>query len=141
LDIGQFSKILQKATIIPIPKPGKDHTDPPIYRPISLTSCICKTMERMINDSLVWFLESQDFIADIQCGFRSQRNTLDHLVKLESFIRDTFINNKYAVSIFFDLEKTYETTWRYGILRDLNNMGLRGKSTNICLSFFNRTSI
>ena len=48
-----------KAVIIPIPKPGKDKTD----RPIALTSCICKTVERMINDRLVWFLESNNLIS------------------------------------------------------------------------------
>jgi potassium voltage-gated channel Eag-related subfamily H protein 8 len=83
-------------------------------------------MERMINDRLVWFLESQKLLADIQCGFRSQKSTLDHLIKLESFIRDAFINQEYAVSIFFDLEKAYDTTWMYGILKDLHDMGLRG---------------
>jgi hypothetical protein len=30
------------------------------------------------------------------------------------------------VTVFFDLEKAYDTTWRYGILRDLHDMGLRG---------------
>jgi hypothetical protein len=28
--------------------------------------------------------------------------------------------------VFFDLEKAYDTTWKYGILRDLHDMGLRG---------------
>ena len=34
------------ATIIPIPKPGKDPGEPNNYRPIALTSCLCKTLER-----------------------------------------------------------------------------------------------
>ena len=55
---GKFPKDWSKATIIPIPKPNKDHTEATNYRPIALTSCLCKTMERMINDRLVWFLES-----------------------------------------------------------------------------------
>jgi hypothetical protein len=31
------------------------------------------------------------------------------------------------VSIFFDLQKVYDTTWKYGILKDLFDMGLKGK--------------
>ena len=45
----------REAIVIPIPKPGKDSTNTANYRPIALTSCICKTMERMVNDRLVWF--------------------------------------------------------------------------------------
>ena len=29
--------------------------------------------------------------------------------------------------MFFDLEKTFDTTWRYGILKDINKLGLRGR--------------
>ena len=48
---GKFPKDWIKATIIPIPKPNKDHTEATNYRPIALTSCLCKTMERMTG----WF--------------------------------------------------------------------------------------
>ena len=37
------------------------------------------------------------------------------------------IHRDHLVSIFFDLQKAYDTTWRYGILRDLYAMGLRGR--------------
>jgi len=89
------------ATIIPIPKPNKLHSDPNNYRPIALTSCLCKTMERIVNDRLVWFLESSESIAEIQCGFRHQRSTLDHLVQLETYVRDAFISREHVVAIFF----------------------------------------
>ena len=46
----------------PIPKPGKDHAEPTNYRPIALTSWLCKTLERMINKRLVWYLESNNLI-------------------------------------------------------------------------------
>ena len=56
-ETGNVPKSWKEATIIPIPKPGKDNTNPNNYRPIALTSCICKTLERMFNERLVWYLE------------------------------------------------------------------------------------
>ena len=54
-ETGKFPESWKLATIIPIPKPGKDHTEPTNYRSIALTSCLCKTLERMINGRLVWY--------------------------------------------------------------------------------------
>ena len=41
---GEFPPSWSEATIVPIPKPGKDPTNPGNYRPIALTSCVCKTL-------------------------------------------------------------------------------------------------
>ena len=132
---GVFPDSWRLATVIPIPKPGKDHAEPTNYRPIALTSCLCKTLERMINKRLVWYLESNDLISPIQSGFRSERSTNDHLIRLETFIRDAFVNREHVVSTFFDLEKAYDTTWRYGILKDLHDLGLKGRLPLFIKSF------
>ena len=95
---GQIPASWKEATVIPIPKPGKDHKNPTNYRPIALTSCLCKTMERMVNARLVWLLESEHLISDFQSGFRRGRSTLDHLVSLESFVREAFIKKEHAVA-------------------------------------------
>ena len=124
---GKFPASLKQATIIPIPKPGKDNTDPSNYRPIALTSCLCKTLERMINTRLIWFLESNGLITNFQCGFRSKRSTVDHLVRLETFVREAFIKKEHLTAVFFDLEKVYDTKWKYGIMRDLSDFGLKGR--------------
>ena len=67
----------------------------------------------MINDRLVWFLESNYLISGTQAGFRKNYSTNDHLVRLESFIRGAFIKKEHCVAIFFDLEKAYDTTLPY----------------------------
>ena len=106
---GVFPPSWRKAVISPIPKPGKDHSDPNNYRPIALTSCLCKTMERMVFDLFVWRLESINALGSVQCGFRKNRSTIDHLVRFESFIRNALIKGEHVVSILFDLEKAYDT--------------------------------
>ena len=40
---GDFPQCWSEAIVIPIPKPGKDHSDPNSYRPISLTSCVFRS--------------------------------------------------------------------------------------------------
>ena len=115
------------ATVIPIPKPNKDHTDPLSYRPIALTSCLCKVLKRMIYTRFIRYLEKSGILDRSQCGFRKHRSTTDHLVSLERYIRDAFAQKQQAVGLFFDLEKAYETTWQYGIIRDLHRIGLRGR--------------
>ena len=123
---GKFPEDRHKAVIMPIPKPGKDKTEATNYRPIALTSCICKTMERFINDRLVWFLESNNLISSNQAGFRKNYRTYDRLVRLESFIRDAFIEKGTLYRNIFYLEKAYDTTWKYGIMKDLHDIGLIG---------------
>ena len=59
----KFLEYWQYATIFPIPKPGKAPTEPNNHRPIALTSCLCKTLERMINRKLTWCLESNNHIS------------------------------------------------------------------------------
>ena len=134
---GTFPSKWQQATIIPLPKPDKDHSDPNSYRPIALTSCLCKTMERMVNNRLVYYLESNNIITNIQSGFRQQRSTTDQLVRLETWIREGLANREHVVAVFFDLEKAYDTTWKHGILSDLFKAGLRGYLPQFVAKFLN----
>ena len=61
-----FPTLWKTAIIIPVPKPGKVLSDPGSYRPIALTSCLCKTMERMVNSRLTWYLERHKVIPKTQ---------------------------------------------------------------------------
>jgi hypothetical protein len=49
-------------------------------------------------------------ITVFQSGFRRGRSTLDHLIRFESFIRETFIKSEHRIAVFFYLKKAYDTT-------------------------------
>ncbi|GFT13876.1 probable RNA-directed DNA polymerase from transposon X-element [Trichonephila clavipes] len=123
----------QEAIVIPILKPGKDPKNPLSYRPIALTSCLCKTLERMVNARFVFQLEKHRCIPLFQSG----RSTLDNIIMLENKVRNAFVRRNHLVSIFFDIEKAYDRTWRYGILRTLFNFGLRGNLPIFIQNFLN----
>ena len=122
---------------MPIPKSAKDTTNPTNYWSIALTSCICKTLEGMINNRLIWFLEKNKLIINLQTGFRKARSTIDHLIHLETLIRKAFAKKEHMTAIFFDIEKAYDTTWKYGVIKDLKNMGLKGKLLIFIENFLN----
>ena len=63
----------------------------------------------------------------ISSGFRTDRSTADYLVRLETFIRDASIKKKHVVAVFLFWKKTNDTTWRYGILKDIHKLRLRGR--------------
>jgi len=46
LEKRRLRRTWKKSIIIMIPKPGKDHTIPSSYRPISLLSCLSKLFEK-----------------------------------------------------------------------------------------------
>ena len=125
----------RESCIIPIPKPGKDHTNPTNYRPIALTSCLGKLMEKIINKRLIEFLESNRLLSPFQCGFRKNRATIDHLIRLDTYIKKAFADNKVTIGVFFDLAKAYDTTWRYGILKDINDIGMKGELPKYVVEF------
>ena len=79
----------------------------------------------MINKRLTWFLESNNHKSQFQSGFRIDRSTTDNVVRSGTLIRDAFIKKEYVVAVFFDLQKAYDTTWRYGILKDIHKLGLK----------------
>ena len=124
---SDFPNVWEVASILPFLKPGKDSSLPTSYRPIALTSCVCKLMEKMVNIRLVWYLESKKLIAPSQCGFRRMHSCTDVLIRLEEAICRAFASKQHYVAVFFDLEKAYDTTWRYGILKALHEAGLRGE--------------
>ena len=56
----------------------------------SLTSCVGKVMERMINTRLMWHLETNNFIAKEQAGFSQNRSTEDQAACFAQKVEDGF---------------------------------------------------
>ena len=81
----------------------------------------------MVNSRLVRYLEQYSIITAYPSGFRKNRSTIDQIIRLESSVREAFIKREHLISVYVDLEKAYDTTWRYGAMKDLHEAGLRGK--------------
>ena len=66
---NSFPSTWDTAIVLSFLKPLKDGANVSNYRPIALTSCICKIMEKMVNSRLIWVLERKGLLNPSQCGF------------------------------------------------------------------------
>ena len=113
-------------TVLSFLKPGKDPGCVQSYRPISLTSCVGKVLEKVVNCRLVQVLEFRNLLPDEQNGFRKMRSTTDSLVRFSSDIVTAFSAKQLVRCVSFDLEKAYDTTWRHNILSVLHSSNIKG---------------
>jgi hypothetical protein len=67
--------------VIPILKPGKDHSNPSNYRPISLLSSISKVFERIILKRLNGFISTVNILM-VEFGFRVAHSTFHQLTRV-----------------------------------------------------------
>ena len=65
---GCFHRYGEKQPWSPFLKKGKDPKKANSYRPASLTSSVVKTMERIVNERLKWYLETENLLASEQAG-------------------------------------------------------------------------
>lgn len=98
-----------------IPK-KKVSNDPLKYRPISVTSCLGKLLERIVRNRLYKFLEENNLICAEQSGFRSRRRTTDNLIFMTQKISESLNRKKKVCSLFFDISQAFDKTWHNGIL-------------------------
>ena len=85
--------------IVPIHKKGKDPRKANSYRPISLISCMCKLLEKIVTIRLMRYLEKEQKIKNIQAGFRKQRSNTDPIVEFETTTREAIASKQHLIAV------------------------------------------
>ena len=116
----------KETIIIPIRKPNKSASDPQSYRPIALSSILCKILERLVTNRLSWYLETNKLLNESQCGFRKGRSTIDQLARLHDAINKSLSTGGYLVGVFLDFQAAFDLVWREGLLCKLRGLGIGG---------------
>ena len=78
---GEIPQDWRDALIVPIFKKGS-RNEAKNYRPVSLTSIVCKVMERIIKDGMIEHYEKYSVILNSQHGFTKGRSGLTNLLDL-----------------------------------------------------------
>ena len=124
---GIVPQVWREAIMIPILKRGKDKSKAESYRPVSLTSCVGKLMERLINTRLVWHLEEKKHITPEQAAFSQDRSTEDQITYIAQAIEDAFQDKKHTLAVWIGLEKAFDKVWKEGLKVKLHQCGVAGR--------------
>lgn len=79
-----------------------------------------KTMEKIINNILVWYLKKTNILSIEQSGFRRVKSTIDNLFIIKSEINKAFENKQLLGMISLDITKAYDFLWSHRILQMAN---------------------
>ena len=125
LSHGVIPKSWKRAAIIPIYKSG-DKTVPSNYRPISLTSVICKVLERIIRKQVFSFLDQKGCLNSTQHGFRPGRSCLSALLDVFDNIMHMLDSDSSVDMVYLDFSKAFDKVDHGILLHKLRALGITG---------------
>ena len=136
LNAGLLPDTWKIANVSPIFKKGNKHVTEN-YRPISLTSIVCRVMERIIKNAIVKHLDEHSLFSPDQFGFRSKRSCVLQLLHFFEDVTSMLDEGKYVDVIYFDFAKAFDSVPHQRLLVKIKSYGIDGKVFNWISSFLN----
>jgi len=125
LSTGKLPYQWKDSLVVPLFKKGSRYS-PLNYRPISLTSVCCKTLERIIVDRLYEYLESNGVLSSDQYGFRRGRTVDDQLLLTYDRVSHWYDLGYVVDVILFDFLKAFDVVPHSVLIAKLRLIGVGG---------------
>ena len=135
LETGDIPEIFKLAHVIPLHKPGLNRSSPASYRPVSLTSHLVKTFERVVKKNLQRHLEVCMKINDAQHGFRNQRSCLSQLLQHHDAVLRGLEEGANVDTVYLDFSKAFDKVDKGILCRKMKKMGIHGALGEWIFSF------
>ena len=136
LNSGQLPHLWKSAIITPLYKKGARYL-PENYRPISLTSIICKILESIIADFIREHLESNNLKNPDQHGFTVKRSTDTNLLHALNIWLDALSHGIPVDIVYLDYEKAFDKVPHQRLLSQLECFGITSKPLAWIKDFLN----
>jgi len=125
MSVGEIPDDWRKAIITPIAKGGVA-SDVSNYRPIALTSVVCKIMERVIVQHLLNYLYQHGLISHHQHGFLKRKSTTTNLLESLNDWTLAFDNKDGTTVAYIDYAKAFDSVSHQKLCHKLLSYGISG---------------
>ena len=122
---GNIPEDWKKANISPIYNKGARNRAEN-YRPISLTSIVCKIMESLIKEYVMDHIRANILLSSRQYGFISGRSTVTQLLRYLNSCAETIVNGGVTDTIYLDFAKAFDTVPHLRQIGKLKSYGIEG---------------
>lgn len=123
---GQIPEVFKLGVIAPIHKGGSRNKCSQ-YRPVTLTSILSRTFEKIIRDKIVTYLEENNLINESQHGFRKGRSCLSQLLTYYDNILVELAANKNVDVVMTDFSKCFDRIDFGILLHKMKKLGISGE--------------
>lgn len=124
---GCVPECWKEAAVVPLLKPGKHASHLSSFRPVSLSSCLGKLLERMVLHRLEWWLEGHHVFPDEMAGFRRHRSSMDAVLDLVTTVEQAKSRRRIVMAVFLDVKRAYDTVSHTHVLHALMQAGVPGR--------------
>ena len=139
LDTGKLPDSWLQANITPLFKKGDRHLASN-YRPVSLTSICCKTLEHIIHSNIMKHFSKHNILTDRQHGFRRGHSCETQLILTAHDLAKSLDSKSQVDMAIMDFSKAFDVVPHNRLLSKLKHHGIQNK-TLVWISAFlqNRT--
>ena len=127
IDTGILPREWKEANISPIYKNKGNKHKTTNYRPVSLTSVVCKLLEKLIRKDIIAHMKLNNLFSDDQHGFLEGRSCLSNLLStMEEWTR--VMEDKGSIDcIYMDFMKAFDSVPHQRLLHKLKSYNITGK--------------
>ena len=123
---GQLPQRWKDAMVTPLFKKGKKSA-PGNYRPVSLTSVLCKVSESIIRDQIMDHLYRNKLLSERQHGFVRKRSCMTQLLECLDDWTEMIDNGGNVDVIYMDYAKAFDKVAHERLLLKLRGNGLNSQ--------------
>ena len=137
LSSGECPEDWRSANVTPIHKKG-DRTVPSNYRPVSLTSQVCKVLESIVRKHILEHLAANNILSDKQHGFREGRSCLTNLLELVESWTEILDENDGIDVAYLDFRKAFDLVSHRHLLFKMSKYGIKQQVLNWVKAFLSQ---
>lgn len=127
LTTGSIPTDWKKALVTPIYKNKGDKSDPANYRPISLTSVVCKVLESFIREGIIEHLTNTNLLSKEQHGFLPGKSCATNLIESMEYITSEFDKKRPVDILYCDFSKAFDKVPHKRLLVKMASLGISPK--------------